>query len=491
MNSSYTFPQRVRNLPRGYYHQEPIQTGSDGMVGEPGARGSFHREGMKNAHKKVEESLQTTATNELVYLAGGHRNLRPKPQPQGSFSMPLNMTGNTGYGWNYTELKGKGTSGTFRTDAGGKYGRNLLKRRAEQLEDMTDAQKGIPPVRTESKPLSKDQTKEIAIELFMNSVVNSTLSHNWEDLKLEDLRKLFQGFNTTGRGMDMKQLTTYRNQLKEVIENIEVYYDRKTYLSTGSDSFGELLTKPDSYALKRGAIEDYEGYEDNLSRYDLIYKNYNLIGALIYSFDMQPKSRNAYLNHSARQISKTNIKAQQGLDGKLRKEAFVKTERRERGLKRGELLEPQRLPLSFTERQNRLRAETGDLTEEERKEYKEARERMEKIVDEEGEGIEYPEPLQLMDMLRGEHISVPSSSSSSSRRSSRSSGDATRMGATAPTRRTASSLPRFRPAPREVEEAEEAAEASRLADEGEGGTYFDEGVSPWEDWAAGRRFIDE
>tara|TARA_R110000824_G_scaffold195050_3_gene377710 strand:- start:1388 stop:2785 length:1398 start_codon:yes stop_codon:yes gene_type:complete len=465
MNSAYTFPSRVRNLSRGWFdsYVEPYRN-DDMMTGEPGPRGEFHRDNMKDAKQHVLDGVYTTMANELVNLAGGHRNFRNKPEPTGSFSRPLNMDGNTGYGKN-SNLQGKG--GSFRTSEGSAYGQKLLQRRGEQMEQMYDAQKGIPGVKKEPLKLDPNTTKVVAIELFLSHIMNTTLSQDWSDIKLEELRKLYNGIYDVGFDLTMEDLTRMNDILQNIIQNVEILFARSSDLSEEltqvvSGEEGYRLSDPNMRAIASMGDRDFGEYEDLLSRWGVIYKVYNLVRAFIYSFDLQKKDRKTYMKVEYLNISKAKNQSTLGEPMRVRAEKYH--EERLSKLKKGEYLEPHKEKYTSQERTQRIREGTEDFDEAERRQFQRTYDQMYKESDQQSRGLEYPR-----DRITRYFDDQPSSSSSSEdgrQRFVRFEEPVSEL--------LDAQMPRFSGRPSEMEAAEAAREIADEETEAAGGEWFGE-----------------
>jgi len=366
----FTFPQMVKNLPKKWFPSgvEPGMGLYNPKSGLAGAIGDFHRDQMIDRKYNVKNYVKNTTSSELLNLIGGVRNLMPKPQPAGSFSMPLNMNGNTAYGNSspFNNLKGG-----FRTQAGQLYGMKLLQKRAEQLEDMADALEGIPPVVKAPTKMGESETEKIAVELALNSLQTASMTDEWEKLQPNDLRKLFSVLATHGTNFVFGDLMRYKELLRTIIANLEIWFRKHTYFFDKNYDRSDL-SAADKYAMNKVGEDYYELYEDRLHIFDLIYKCYNIVEALIFSYKLQKKERTLYLKSATQEIVNTKRKDQENLDIKLQHKA--------KRYKEAPALEG-----SWAERRTGLRAGMPEDLDE-RKRYADAVGRLEAFHDTFGEG---------------------------------------------------------------------------------------------------------
>ena len=176
--------------------------------------GNFHKAQMGEQPPRIDHKVADDRTNELYYLNGGVMGVVPKPQPQGSFSRPLNMSGNTGHG---VGLSGAG--GTMRTQAGQRYGIALLKRRAKQLEQMDAIKSGLPlPAKpeelrkkVEEVPLTPAEEKNMnELETDMTEIDEKVKAGDINQLKVKNVSKAYNKLSTSlGQKLGAEKVNKY------------------------------------------------------------------------------------------------------------------------------------------------------------------------------------------------------------------------------------------------------------------------------------------
>jgi len=239
------FPSMVEGHKRGWVSEvsRPPQQQLN-MTGMDNKRGLFHKAQMAEQSPRINNKVADDRTNELYYLTGGIMGVVPKPQPQGSFARPLNLSGNTNYG--ARGLSGGG--GTMRTQAGQRYGIALLQRRAKQLNEL-EAIKSGQPLPASKEALRKgveqiaEQTptekKKLQFESILDDIINSVLTGEGLNVKPAEVRKLYTLLGGDfGRNLtDKRQINKYERLVHQgivVFQNDETYPDwsrNQTYLA--------------------------------------------------------------------------------------------------------------------------------------------------------------------------------------------------------------------------------------------------------------------
>jgi hypothetical protein len=158
----------------------------------------------------------------------GWRNTYPGSyfQPAGSFQMPTNLNGNTGYGM---DKIAPFQQGGYRTAIGQKKGQTLLRKRAEQLKLQEDAiQEGtpdfIPP--SPSVPLTEETAEKIAVQLTLQDAISTFMSGSYSAETsiefAEPLRKAFQSLLKIGDQFTALELERYVDLLESVVNNMRL-----------------------------------------------------------------------------------------------------------------------------------------------------------------------------------------------------------------------------------------------------------------------------
>jgi hypothetical protein len=167
------FPSAVTGMPRAFFGQ-----GIGSQTNTYVSNTPFHEEQMRDARKRVMDRFRINGYNNNNYLIGGVRNMLPKPQPQGSFAMPLNTSGNQTYP---TAGFIRGGGGSFRTDAGAAYGQQLLRQRADQLRQLqavVEQGAAVPsvPAPAPAERMDAEDADEIAFTLLLDDLDSAVTS---------------------------------------------------------------------------------------------------------------------------------------------------------------------------------------------------------------------------------------------------------------------------------------------------------------------------
>jgi hypothetical protein len=226
MKSSNTFPSdwEQHNAGRvGQYLSQPLYGNpTKYMIGD---YNPMHNEAMVDERRRTMARLQNNANRDKLYQQGGWVALAPKPQPQGSFNMPLNLSGNTGYGFKQPILK---MSGGARTDAGQQFASNLLKQRAQQLEEMALAEQEGADLAPQVPSATPAEAVETTLDLLISGVLSQFYSGEFSDMRKEDINQIYGRLLEEGRLLSATQLENYYNQfigMREVLENMLVSND--------------------------------------------------------------------------------------------------------------------------------------------------------------------------------------------------------------------------------------------------------------------------
>ena len=191
------FPSMIRGKSKGWFGSG-LSSGDrfTQMKGIENKIGAFHKAQMAEQPPRIDHKVADDRTNELYYLNGGVMGVIPKPQPQGSFSRPLNMSGNTGYGIGLS-----GAGGTMRTQAGQRYGIALLKRRAQQLNQLDAMASGAPLAPADPQEMRKEieevpatpeeEKKMNVLETDISELADKVRGRDWEELRAKNIANLY------------------------------------------------------------------------------------------------------------------------------------------------------------------------------------------------------------------------------------------------------------------------------------------------------------
>ena len=214
----------------------------------------------------------------------------PSHDPRGSFNAPFyNYSGNDGYG--EKAMRGGGTIDEVRV--GHELSQKLLKKRAEQLDNLGEIKSGIlQPAPTEEK-VKEDSSAMNQIELLMSNIMESSVGGKLDDLKLEELRKLVNSLAKYGLDLSLNKLQRYRQILREVALEVEDYFLRKSSIvkDVEKDTRDKPLSKEEGLAVRRQLSYDLNGYERALPVFNLIFKALSIVDALIDNFNMSEGDR--------------------------------------------------------------------------------------------------------------------------------------------------------------------------------------------------------
>lgn len=226
MKTSKTFPSdwEQHNAGRvGQYVSQPLYGNPTSyMIGD---YNPMHNQAMVDERRRTLSRLQNNANRDKLYQQGGWVAIAPKPQPQGSFNTPLNLSGNTGYGYKQPILK---MSGGARTDAGQQFASNLLKQRAQQLEEMALAEQEGADLAPQVPSATPAETVETTLDLLISGVLSQFYSGEFSDMRKEDINQIYGRLLEEGRLLSATQLENYYNQfisMREVLENMLVSND--------------------------------------------------------------------------------------------------------------------------------------------------------------------------------------------------------------------------------------------------------------------------
>lgn len=278
------FPSMVEGKKKSYFGGGMAE-GEDWrfnqMKGIENVRGNFHKAQMTDAKNTVINKIRDQRTDELYYLNGGVMGVIPKPQPQGSFSMPLNLNGNTNYGSN--GLSGKG--GTFQTQEGERYGIQLLKRRAQQLNQLEAIKSGMP------LPADKEELRRGVEEVPITPEEEKQL--NKLETEITDLESKFNAGDI--QEVKTKSVSAIYNKLSSDLgqklsrDRLDKY---STIVNLATAEIYAVLT-----VLKMGVRDDREPaeYKRLFSLFLPLYKLNEIINCLIVSKNLQPRERSLYM----------------------------------------------------------------------------------------------------------------------------------------------------------------------------------------------------
>ena len=216
MKTAFTFPsnwEQQRANQRGSYF-EPQIYGFDTSYMTSEAN-PLHNEAMVQERARVMSRLQNNKNRDMTLQHYGWAGIAPKPQPQGSFAMPLSLSGSTRYGFSQS------LNGGARTDAGQQYVSGLLKKRAQQLDEMKMAEEAGMDVVPSVAPATQAEATETTLDLLINNFLNQFFSGEFQEMRKEDINQIYGRLLEDGRLLTQSQLETYYGQFIEVRETLE------------------------------------------------------------------------------------------------------------------------------------------------------------------------------------------------------------------------------------------------------------------------------
>ena len=291
------FPSAVTGMPRAFFGQ-----GIGSQTNTYVSNTPFHEEQMRDARKRVMDRFRINGYNNNNYLIGGVRNMLPKPQPQGSFAMPLNTSGNQTYP---TAGFIRGGGGSFRTDAGAAYGQQLLRQRADQLRQLqavVEQGAAVPsvPAPSEAPRMEPDEADETAFALLledMESAVVTSIPANLAGLK-SSIDYLFGG-------MTAEEFRRLFGLARKIVldlprSRLEEYYERIDRLITDLSTAIAGQEIPNVEDISLGQEAQLRG--SAIKRLLPLAKTRLLLDAGITSINMNDKERKLFMKTAVRQI---------------------------------------------------------------------------------------------------------------------------------------------------------------------------------------------
>ena len=294
------FPSVVTGMPRAFFGQGIGSQANTYVSSTP-----FHEEQMRDARKRVMDRFRINGYNNNNYLIGGVRNMLPKPQPQGSFAMPLNTSGNQTYP---TAGFIRGGGGSFRTDAGAAYGQQLLRQRADQLRQLqavVEQGAAVPsvPAPSEAPRMEPDEADEVAFTLLMDdlssaitasvaqygSLRGNTTASLFGGTTADDFRRLFGLARKIVLDLPRSSLIGYIDRMEDLIDTFAKAIE-SSELPNVIDEEADLVgaTKARTAALRRILP---------------LYKTLELLRMGVATINLQEKPRKIAMKQFTKQIA--------------------------------------------------------------------------------------------------------------------------------------------------------------------------------------------
>lgn len=327
-------------------------------------RQNFWRDQMADRTSDVLNRAVNNANNTRTFNLGGTRKQLPRQIPVGSFNAPFGA--NSGFESTNREIKGSGANYPVRE--GHLLSNRLLQQRGKQLEALQEIKSGIlEPPKTEERA-EVDETQKQSIELLMSNIMESSTAGKLDTLPLEELRKLVNAIVRHGLSLDGGTLERYKQILREVMLEIVAYHQEKDLLY--SQRTDPTLTQAQKLAVERSGSYNYKNYEKALPVFNLIYKAYNLIVALIKNVNMGESDRELNFKAQAKKILEARPLKSVDISKRLMAEGILSGQERTRD-QTGELPKPP-APKAYSQRRGELQQKLLRLTDAERREYMDA-----------------------------------------------------------------------------------------------------------------------
>lgn len=223
-NTTATFPSvmylaEVQQKRRPLAFERPRFSGNF-ISGKPN---TFHDTFSRIARNQVYDRIDSVRNSDKNLATSGWRNTYPAIffQPAGSFQMPTNLNGNTGYGMDKIPPF---QQGGYRTMIGQRQGQKLLRKRAEQLKLQEQAiEEGTPDFipQAPSVPLTEETAEKIAVQLTLQDAISTFMSGSYSaDTSVElaePLRKAYQSLLKIGDQFSALELERYIELLESLV----------------------------------------------------------------------------------------------------------------------------------------------------------------------------------------------------------------------------------------------------------------------------------
>jgi hypothetical protein len=173
-------------------------------------------EQMKDNRERVMARLRNNRNKTDLYDEGGwYYKGNIKNQPQGSFSTPLNLSGSTSYGLKNTLLGGA------RTSLGREYESNLLKQRAQQLQEIQMASETGQSLAPTVAPSTELESVRTTLDLLISNINNQFMSGEFNEMKKEDINKIYGTLKEDGQVLPSSDIKRYYEIFQNMRETIE------------------------------------------------------------------------------------------------------------------------------------------------------------------------------------------------------------------------------------------------------------------------------
>lgn len=230
----------------------------------------YHNEKYRQRVRAVLNSVKDDANNQKKYVTGYYRSLVASNGNALGSGNKLFFE-NTGY------KDGRFTGGVLHTPEGIAYAKDLLQRRAQEFEAISQDQERVEPSIEQPVPLTKEQGMKLEVGMFLDEIHSSLTSGTTYEGRIDDFKKVFRILVQVGMDFTM-------DELNEVREKIESIYNDLTATETG-------IT-----ASKRTSI---------IEVVDIMYE---FVQELIGTFSLPPNERVKRIQDYVQRIGRTMVK---------------------------------------------------------------------------------------------------------------------------------------------------------------------------------------
>ena len=311
---------------------------------------------------------------------GGNRNLVPKPQPAGTFQRPFVASGNGYYGQMpsifFSDPKVDGGGGSFRSRVGSKLGREILKKRGEQLSQMALLQEqvgmesgldalpdtGLRELAEQPQqpvPLPREQAGEVALDLIFNAINENVAEGQFDEIRTDDLRKVMNNLaGKVGLSLQMSDLVRYYEIMNDVIRTVNAFFADPERIT----SFRQVSARARTRGREEGELEPT--FDLTRPKAVLLNKIREILKVLIDTFNLQPRDRSLAVRQQAREIIRrkedplvpSSIMTLYGLEEPITRTGDVPRRPIEQSLERASLMERRELQRQQRQLEQRARA---------------------------------------------------------------------------------------------------------------------------------------
>ena len=255
---------------------------------------SFHNEQAERMRRQVMDGVKQTQ-NYVNYTLRGQFQNQPRAHPTGSFNTMSQHSFNTA---NLSQMKQtENLLGGAQTVEGHNLIMNQLKNRALQLEQLSA---GLP--QQQQRPQQAEEipdTVSTSLELFFSSLTSSDFSLSYISSMNKEAKQALGNLKQYGLDLDKQTLERYAQITETHLDNYLTNIDE---LYLGRDIFGSYIEKRRDGKQERKRGDLYLDYLERIDYYEVIFKIYLTLQALINSFGTSPDTRKQAFNEQFKNI---------------------------------------------------------------------------------------------------------------------------------------------------------------------------------------------